>query len=850
MNTGRLIIQLGIAAYVLFTLLPDSSSQMVAFPWVMLWQMGLLCFAIAGLLNLWRKGSPFYLLGNGFDWAIGSGFVTLCLSTMFSRFPNQGMWYSLTAFGYLIAVYVTNNFLHKPDLNQRSTAGILPILRFQGLLGIAVIVESLLIWVTQSWLPRLANLAKLNQWGLNLSYDFSDLESRNWAPMGHQNYVAGFLMLVLPLFVSLAITQQGKWRSLWLAGIGLGLLDLYTTSSRGGFLGLGAIVLYAMIVALLRVKRYRGFVLLASGAAIAIFGLLITANNRLRSITAGLIASFSNPTQAVGELMFRAIAADAGWRMGLDHWLFGAGAGSAVMLYQQYRPQWAGREAEILFQLHSTPVQLWAELGIGAVITFMFLLVAIASLVIKLHKSPTWQANPQDQEISYGLFGSLLGYGILAITDYQLDVPAISGSLVVVFACLAYLGQVHTQELITLGYHKQPRLWLAIVLTFYLGGAIAWLIPVNIAWQASSVGFIYLSSAKAELDPELISQKKGNNPQEKIEASMAIAQVSINKFQERLKLAHQFSPWEPYYPYQLGWNLADLAINYPQLPNSISMRKEGLAWIKTAIDTNPHNEVGYNAAAWLSLQENTPSSVNDAETYFRRGLELYPLKRSLNFGLGVSLLRQGKTDEAIAAMTTEVMNDPSFITSPIWTEPTFQPLYPKIVTNLERLYSPKSLNLTMLRWWTGKPNAIFELRETGNSTAILLANAIANDPNALQSLKQNPQTALEMVISAWLNPDQRDKLLERAYVFASGSLPDERSAAVVRAMSDRMAQATNFDSWLRQPLAANSPLVFNYRRARLGFGVVSRHIDGVVPLDFFNVSDRAEISLFLKDLFT
>ena len=816
----------------------------------MLWQMGLLCFAIAGLLNLWRKGSPFYLLGNGFDWAIGSGFVTLCLSTMFSRFPNQGMWYSLTAFGYLIALYVTNNFLHKPDLNQRSTAGILPIVRFQGLLGIAVIVESLLIWVTQSWLPRLANLAKLNQWGLNLSYDFSDLESRNWAPMGHQNYVAGFLMLVLPLFVSLAIAQQGKWRSLWLAGIGLGLLDLYTTSSRGGFLGLGAIVLYAMIVALFRVKRYRGFVLLGSGAAIAIFGLLIIANNRLRSITAGLIASFSNPTQGVGELMFRAIAADAGWRMGLDHWLFGAGAGSAVMLYQQYRPQWAGREAEILFQLHSTPVQLWAELGIGAVITFMFLLVAIASLVIKLHKSPTWQANPQDQAIAYGLFGSLLGYGILAITDYQLDVPAISGSLVIVFACLAYLGQVHTHELITLGYHKQPRLWLAIVLTFYLGGAIAWLIPVNIAWQASSVGFIYLSSARAELDPELISQKKGNNPQEKMATSMANAQDSINKFQERLKLAHQFSPWEPYYPYQLGWNLADLAINYPQLPNSISMRKEGLAWIKTAIATNPHNEAGYNAAAWLSLQDNTPSSVKDAETYFRSGLELYPLKRSLSFGLGVSLLRQGKIDEAIAAMTTEVVNDPSFITSPIWADATFQPLYQRVVANLERIYPAKSLNLTMLRWWTGKPNAIVALKETGNSTAILLANAIANDTNALQSVKQNPQTALEMVISAWLNPDQRDKLLERAYVFASGSLPDQQSALVVRAMSDRMAQAPNFDNWLRQPLAANSPLVFNYRRARLGFGVISRHIDGVVPLDFFNVSDRAEISLFLKDLFT
>jgi len=261
-------------------------------------------------------------------------------------------------------------------------------------------------------------------------------------------------MLVLPIFVSLAIAQKGMWRSLWLTAIALGLLDLYTTSSRGGFLGLGAIVLYGIIVALFRSGRHRGLVFLGSSGAIAIFGLLIAANNRLRSLVLGLISSFANPTQGSGELLFRAIAADVGWRIGLEHWLFGAGAGSAIMLYQQYRPQWAVREAELLFQLHSTPVHLWAELGVGAVITFVFLLVAIASLFIKLHKSRSWQTNPQEQAIAYGLFGSLLGYGMLAITDYQLDVPAISGSLVIVFASLAYLGQIHTGELIWLIWGK------------------------------------------------------------------------------------------------------------------------------------------------------------------------------------------------------------------------------------------------------------------------------------------------------------------------------------------------------------------------------------------------------------
>ncbi len=848
MSTGRLIVQLGFAAYILFTLLPDSSTQMVAFPWVLLWQVGLLCFAIAGLLNLWRREKPFYLLGSGLDWAIGAGLVTLCLSTMFSRFPNQGMWYSLTAFGYFIALYVTNNFLHRdspqsislpPSAGEKLSA-VLPILRFQGLLGFVVIMTSLFLWITQGWLPQLNNFAKLNQWGLNLSYDFSDLQSRNWAPMGHQNYVAGFLMLVLPIFASLAIAQKGLWRSLWLTAIGLGLIDLYTTSSRGGFLGLGAIVLYGIIVALLRSKGHRWLVAFGGGGAIALVAFLISTNNRLRSLISGLISSLANPTQGSGELLFRAIAADIGWRMGLDHWLFGVGAGSAIMLYQQYRPQWAGREAELLFQLHSTPVHLWAELGIGAVITFVCLLVALMALFIKLHKSPTWQAHPQEQAITYGLFGSLIGYGMLAITDYQLDVPAISGSLVIVFACLAYLGQRHTGELISLGYQRQPRLWLATIASVYLVAAIAWLLPVNMAWQASSMGFIYLSSARHGL---------GTSKQEALPDAIA----AVEKFQDRLKSAHQFAPWEPYYPYQLGWNLADLAINYPNLPQSPTWQKEGLTWIKTAIATNPHNEAGYNAAAWLSVRESSPSSAQEAEAYFRRGLELVPQKRSLSFGLGLSLLRQGKTNEAVTAMTTEVINDPMFIASPIWQEAAFQSLYPQVVANLEILYrnNPnKSLNLATLRWWNGNPNAVKELQQTENPTAVLLAKAIANDAIALQSVKQNPQTPLEMVISAWLNPNLRDKLLERAYVFATSSLPDERSAIIVKAMSDRMAQAPNFDAWLRLPLPANSPLVINYRRARLGFNVVSRHVDGVAPLDFFNVSDRAEISLFLKDLFS
>jgi tetratricopeptide (TPR) repeat protein len=870
MRTGRLIFQLGIAAYILFTLLPDSSTQMVAFPWVLFWQMGLLCLPIAGLLNLWRWNKPFYLLGNGLDWVIGAGVVSLSLTTIGSEFPQHSMWYSLIAFGYFAAVYTVNNFLHHPlpissQVKSSSPAApsvkssaILAIVRFQGLLGLGVIIESLSLWLLQSWLPQMQKFAQLRQWGLDLAYDFGDLGSRNWAPMGHQNYVAGFLVLVLPLFVGLAIAQSGKWRNLWLGAIALGLIDLYTTSSRGGFLALGGMVVYGIIITIWQSQRYRAIAWFGSGLAIAGFSALVAANNRLRLLMMGLLNSWGNPMQ--GELLFRAITMDVGWRIGLDHWLFGAGAGSVVMLYQKYRPQWAGREAEMVFQLHSTPAQVWAELGMGAVVMTLFLLVAIASLWIKLHRSATWAEHPQDRPFAYALFASLGGYGLMAITDYQLDVPAIAGSLVIVLSCLAYLGQLYTGDLIALGSYPRPRLGLAMVATGYVLAAIVWLLPVNRAWQSASVGFLQLDRARVAL----LTAKP-----EEAETVVPEAIASINKFTERLQTAHQLAPWQPYYSYQLGWNLAEFGLNpeFGQLPQPQRQqwRQAGLEWLQRAIAANPYNEAMYNAAAWLSLQQ---GKLTEAEAHFRQGLQLVPLKRSLSLGLGLSLLPQGQVEQGIAAIASEIINDPIFVTSPLWYERSLQQIYPQlyeqVINQVEQHYletisklstpSPElSLRLAILRWWTGKfsssDDLLQQFQSANNPNATLLAQALVNNTDALSSISQNPQTPLEMVIAAWLSPDRRQQLLERAYVFATREPLDQQATFLVKVMGDRMNQSRSFDEWLRLPLPPNSPLIRSYRRTRLGFGAISRQIDGVIPLDFFNVSENVTVSLFLKDIF-
>ncbi len=869
MGSGRLLGGLGLLIYAIFVLLPGSSTQAITWPWVLIWQTGLFCLGTVTLLRLWQRQQPFWLLGNKLDWAIAILFISLCLSTIFAQFPAQALWNSLIGFALITAIYTTHHYLHQGSRQStdRKNNNLIWLLTFQGGLSLAFIIESLVLWITITFIPNISLLNQLRQIGINLSYDFSDIESRNWAPLGHQNYVAGFLMLAIPLLVGLAIMQK-RGRAIWIVGAGLGLLDLYTTSSRGGFLGISVLLLVAILVLLLRSKA-RLQILLGGMGAIAATAILILFNNRLQSLVLSLLSG-----RGGSELLYRIIAGYTGGQIGLDHLAFGAGPGSAALLYQRYRPAWAGREAEMLFQLHSTPVQIWAELGSAGLLATAIAILALLGLFVRLHFSSSWQRDRTQQVITYALFGGLLAYGVQAITDYQLDVFAISGSLVITIASLAYIGQIHTKELVTLGDYPQPRRWLAATITAFSAAAIVWIVPVDAAWHFSAIGFNSLDDITYDI-------KNGD---------LAKAQEGLQKFKQNLQRSHELASWESYYPYQLGWNLGNLSKLYPDAAVRDRLGQEGLVWLKKGIQSNPNQEFGYNSAAWLSLDR---GNTKEAEAFFRHALELVPAKRGLFYGLGSSLIRQNKSDAGYAAIAREWLNDPISITSPIWPAIAWQKQIflnsvPEILGNLssnlpstiaklsgqgivfqsaqqlDNLYkqllttTPKQSELyaqllhtrAMIDWWLGKPNAIEQMRKVGNPTAQMLANALEDKKVALQSVIDNPSTPAEMAIAAWFKPDRRSLLLEKAWAMATRSLPDKDSAAIVDAMTKRMNQSTSLDEWLRKPLQPNDPLILRFRRERTGFGVISRHDDSTVPVaDFLQVESNAIIATFFSSLF-
>ncbi|WP_448563530.1 O-antigen ligase family protein [Trichothermofontia sp.] len=912
-SRGRLLGLLVAGFYALFTLLPDSSTLVLKWPWVFLWQVALLCPVLWWLWLLWptdtqegpREGAKqgategatgdapegitgkdqdgsalreirrkrVQGLGHGLDWVAGVAIGVLLISTAQAEFAAIARWHAWAGLGFLAALYAIAQWLQTPQ--QRMT-----LLIGQGYLNLTFIVLSLFLWASQTWQPELARLATLRSYGVDLPYDFSQITLRNWAPIGHQNYVAGYLLLALPLLGGLAWLQTGWRRGIWVAGVALGLLDLYTTQSRAGWLGLVVILgvgLGVLAWSRRRSRRWLGGILAAGGGIVLVF---VVTSTRLQTTLAAIARG------DVGEeLGYRLITTVIGWRIGLAHPWTGAGPGSVLPLFQRYRPFWAGREAELMFQLHNTPAHLWAELGIWGL---GLPLVAIGLLLRAL-----WQwrrrhgrsVSRRDKIFVVSLGLGLLGYSVNSLLDYQLDIIGIAGTLVIYLACLAAISRdtPTASPGVHLAFPPLPRLpagltatgerhstfgwwpslhqrlpqppwlqfswgdaarsllqggrWLRAIMLVISGGTFAvviWLIPIHRAWHTSSQAFLLLNPIAQAAD----TQERRN---------------LITTFTELLTQSMNLAPWEAYYPYQLGWNLGNFSLKTNDRAEQQALIRQGIAALQTATQVSPYQEFGYTTLGWLWLTQ----AADKAEPVFRRSVQLLLAKRGGWYALGIAWLVQGRREAAIAAFTLEILRDPVWLTSPVWQTEPLVTIYPDLLNSLERSYTEllqtpgRSARLTTylhqcrgaLRWWRGDLAAAQTDWQThGNWVSQqVLALALRDEAQVRAQLPTLPVTAASQAIAAWLTPDQRPDLLLQAWIRGTHALPDP---TLIKDALTSMNAAPNFDTWLKQAAPVRES-----RRTRTGFGILNRHIDGPAPIDFLVVKENRAIVDIFPELF-
>lgn len=795
--------------YGLFTLLPNSTTQMVTWPWVVLWQVMLLLPISWLLWQLWDTPLRRFRLGNGFDGLAALAMMGMGISTVFAEFPQQAVWYGWAAMGGLATLYGLMGWL-TPERGRR-------LLEVQGYLAIAFILLSLILWITNTYLPELARLDSLKTIGVDQPFNFEIVSLRNGFPLGHQNYVAGYLVLVLPLFVGLALNDKTWQRWLWWLGGGLGLLTLYTTSSRAGILALAALLLMSLVVVL--VGRYvpRHIAVPASLISLGLMGALAITNPRIQAMVTGLQSGQIGASQAT----YRLVTLMTGWQMGWQRPWAGLGLGSVPLVYQQYRPGWAGREAELHHQLHSTPAQLWAELGFWGI---ALPIAAGALLIVALwrHRT-TLSAAALPASLLWSLVGGLGAYSLLSLVDYQLDVVAIAGTLILYTAIV--LCQLRPSEE-NPSQNKDLRLRRGIVgigigLSF---AACIWLLPIHRAWAASSQGFL-------ELQRE-----------------------NIQGFVTRLQTAQRLAPWESYYPFQLGWVVGDLSnqVDDPQM--AARMQGDAIAWFQQGNEVSPYQEFGHTNLGWLQVSEAPESAI----ATFTQSAQLIPAKVGVFLGLGYGLLLNEQPDLAVDAMVLEILRHPRTITSPVWTIAPFSNIYSAILERLEEHYLEllAQIDDPMVtshlhqirggtRWWSGNfAGASEDWTESGTAISQAVLSATQGVQPDIEALPNLPG---KYVLKAWYAPENREQALTVAWVVQPLDAPTQSQLPApeqITALASTMTASTTFEQWLKQ----NAPVV-EARNERLGFGVFRRHDDGPSPFDYYVRFENVAIAKFFDELF-
>ncbi len=811
---GHLLGLLTIGLYALWTVLPGSSTLMVSWPWVAVWQGALLVPWLWLLWQLWHKPCGHLALGHGLDWVAALTLVILVVSMAMAEFPATARWYGWAALTGGASLYALRGWLQD---SQRAAW----LLRVQGYLSLAFIGLSLALWGVQIYQPERARLQQLRAYGIEAGFSFQFTSLRNWQPLGHQNYVAGYLVLVLPLLVGLAIHDRTWRRWLWGLGTLLGFVDLYTTSSRAGWLALVAVGLVGLAVALVYSPLPRPWLLglgaIAAGASL----LVILSNSRLRLV----LGNLARGNLAGGELSYRLVTNAVGWQMGRSHPFTGLGPGSVPLVYQRYRPLWAGREAELQFQLHSTPAQLWGELGLGGILVPLALILVLVTMLIRwVRVDGRHTASGLPALLAWSLVLGLLGFSLVSLTDYQLDIPAIVGVL-----CL-YIATLASSLMPPPPCFDHPR-WRRAMGLGGLGltlAALLWLVPIHRAWAISSQGFA------------------------------ALSQGQVPAFVQALERAHQLAPWEPYYPYQLGWNLGELSYQARPRPDQrAALLAEATRWLERGHQVGPYQEFGHSNLGWLQLEGGEPQA---ALASFQRSIALLPAKPGVFFGLGFSALRSGDRPRAIAALSLETLRHPTLLTSPIWQSGPLAALYPDLVDQLERLYgellaaaNPQSTlgaflhqGRGALRWWQGDRAGARQdwAMARGPIQAALLDLADGKPVNPTRL----PESPAKYAILAWQQPEQRTQWLQRAWLSQPEDLPQLADSlpppALIQRLGESMATATHFEDWLHRTAPSWEP-----RSGRLGFGVLSRHIDGPNPSDFYPRVENVAIAKFFESIF-
>ncbi len=614
---------------------------------------------------------------------------------------------------------------------------------------------------------------------------------RNDVPFGHSNYTAGAMLLSLPWLVYAAWRASGIRRLAWGLAAVAASAALLTTSSRAAVLALGGTGALAVAFTLLRApwsRRTKGLVVVV--ACVLLAG-AIAGNPRLRELARGGgwsdIARESN-TQ-------RSAMLTAGWHLGAERPLLGWGPGTVPLAFPRVRAELTGGVDNVL-QVHNTPMQLWATLGIVGLVALALIVGDVLRQMSGLVRAP--------EPIALTAAFALLAYGSFALTDHQLDLPFFTAALAVNL-CL-------------------------------LGGAPAGRRAVG-AWTRRTVTWLAMAALIVPC------AQTGRDLFARIAYEQALTALGENRLADAVTSLEQSAaraPYDPYYRHQLAGRLLAMRAASVDATERERLATTAAEHLRLSLAAGCFTEFAHFNLAWLALESGAPRL---AANHFRTTLALAPHRSGAYLGLGLALRAQRENAAAVRAFALEWVNDPFAATSPQWTHPelaVFRPSVAReaaaILDELAPAHPTATYVSTLWRWWdegdplpTGAPT-----RETQDFVASLIALQQGQSP--APGVRAYPWGRL---LDTWQqSPGDFSRLAARDPAF---------SAALAR----RAAQhpAPDVHGFLAAGPEGEENLVVAIQSARSGYGVLALHPDGPVLTDLAVRTRPRVVSAFASTVF-
>ena len=730
---GQWLGIVGLFLLLSFTWLPNSYTLMVSWPYVLVWQGA---FGLLVGWSVWMSrqfSQPLAGLGHRLD-----GIVLFCalgngLSAVSAQFKLVAGWNTLLLTSYGVVLYLTVNWMRQlPALGQRL---------WFSLALVGTITSSIsLAW----WRPTADMWASQNFYAA----------IRNPLPLGHHNFVGGYCLLVMPLIIGFTLTQTHKRRWVGYGAIALNIAALYVSGSRGALLGALALAIVSLLLYLVYQRPTRRYWILTGLLCVLTLGLLIS-NPRVRSLTSfspsANSTAFSIQQIDDGPTKDRLFMLEAGGRIFSAHPLLGVGPGNLARVYNLYRPLEVGSGLELVQQLHNTPAQILAELGIIGFSGYALWLGWLLKLGFALHRKIQ---DRTDRILLYSIGASWFAYAVSSLTDYQLENIGIASTLVITTALLIGLADGYLSVVPPALLIPRTRRLVSLCLFLYLSILIQ-------AWARVDAGFYFASAAQKD------------------EESFDFVEADAKWMK-----ASQLMPWDPTYAALAAEALVAVEQQVSEQKNRDTLNGEAIASLKTALKAAP-NDPWFNQNLAVLLLSQTPpdqttlhQNAQQAEIALRHAALLFPRSQNYTYyTLGLTYLKQQKPSQATAAFVLESIANPSFLVDPLWHARPFAELLPAVVVRTLTAWqqilestAPNSAQyawlqqqIALIQWWYPQPSASHLIHSPSlkqlNSLVQAVLQTETSPKTALSLLAQiiqtSPETATKAtLLQVWLRPDQ------------------------------------------------------------------------------------------------